>query len=170
MAHTVFEGKHVFVRERDGWEFVERKKATEAVAVLARTEGGGIVLTEQYRRPVDARVLDLPAGLIGDEKGASDPESTARRELEEETGFTCTTVERIASGPTSPGITSEIVHLVRADGVRRTGEGGGVAGEDITVHVVPERELLDFLRRKEREGVLVDLKVWGAIGFMKLST
>ena len=64
---TIFEGKHVFVRERDGWEFVERKTATEAVAIVAVTEAGEVVLTEQYRRPVDARVIDWPAGLIGDE-------------------------------------------------------------------------------------------------------
>jgi len=155
--HTLFEGKRVFVRERDGWEFVERKDAKEAVAVIAVTEAGEVVLTEQYRRPVDARVIDWVAGLIDDPSRGV--ESTARHELEEEAGFACTTIERIASGPTSPGITSEIVHLVRAHGLRRTGQGGGVGGEEITVHLVPERELAEWLRRKEKEGVLVDLKV-----------
>jgi ADP-ribose pyrophosphatase len=155
--HTLFEGKRVFVRERDGWEFVERKNAKEAVAVIAVTDAGEVVLTEQYRRPVDARVIDWVAGLIDDPSRGV--ESTARHELEEEAGFACTTIERIASGPTSPGITSEIVHLVRARGLRRTGQGGGVGGEEITVHLVPERELAEWLRRKEKEGVLVDLKV-----------
>jgi ADP-ribose pyrophosphatase len=153
---TIFEGKHVVVRERDGWEFVERKNATEAVAVIAVTDGGEVVLTEQYRRPVDARVIDWVAGLLDSSK---DVEATARQELEEEAGFACDTIERLASGPTSPGITSEIVHLVRARGLRRVGSGGGVGGEKITVHLVPQDELAAWLRRKESEGVLVDLKV-----------
>ncbi len=152
---TIFEGKHVVVRERDGWEFVERKSAKEAVAVVAVTDAGEIVLTEQYRRPVDARVIDFPAGLIEE----FDVLETARRELEEETGFACASVEHIAAGPSSPGITSEIVHVVRAGGLRRVSRGGGVGGEDITVHVVPSGELAEWLRRKEAEGVRVDLKV-----------
>ena len=150
---TIFEGKHVVVRERDGWEFVERKRAREAVAVVAVTDAGEIVLTEQYRRPVDARVIDFPAGLIEE----LDVLETARRELEEETGFTCASLEHLLAGPSSPGITSEIVHIVRARGLRRVSGGGGVGGEEITVHVVPEGDVGEWLRG--REGVLIDLKV-----------
>jgi len=152
---TIFEGKKIVVRECDGWEFVERKSAKDAVAVIAVTDAGEVVLTEQYRRPVDARVIDWVAGLI--EK--FDVIETARRELEEEAGFTCETIERLAGGPSSPGITSEIVHVVRAHGLHRSGAGGGVGGEKIEVHLVPSQELAEWLRRKESEGVLVDLKV-----------
>jgi ADP-ribose pyrophosphatase len=152
---TIFEGQKIVVRERDGWEFVERKSAKEAVAVIAVTDAGEVVLTEQYRRPVDARVIDWVAGLI--EK--FDVIETARRELEEETGFTCETIERLGGGPSSPGITSEIVHVVRAHGLRRSGAGGGVGGEKIEVHLVPRQELAEWLRRKEAEGILIDLKV-----------
>lgn len=156
---TVFEGDHLLVRERDGWQFVERKKAKEAVAVLAETDRGEIVLTEQHRKPLGRRVIDFPAGLVGDEEGVNDPEKTAKKELEEETGYTCDSVELLARGPSSAGITSEIVSLYRARGVRRKGEGGGVGGEKITVHVVERGELDAWLRRKEGEGVLIDLKL-----------
>lgn len=162
---TVYEGKHVRVCESDGWEFVERRKAKQAVAVLATTEAGELILTEQFRRAVDARVIDFPAGLVGDE-GSHDPEETAKRELEEETGFTCESVERLAGGPTSPGITSEIVTFYRARGVRRHGEGGGVDGEKITVHIVPRGDVDEWLATREREGVLLDLKVWGGLYFV----
>ena len=154
---TIFEGKKVAVRERDGWEFVERKNAAEAVAVIAVTDDDEVVLTEQYRRPVDARVIDWVAGLLDDPSRGV--EATARKELEEEAGFACDAIERLGRGPTSPGITSEVVHVVRARGLRRHGKGGGVGGERIDVHVVPRRELPEFLRRKESEGVLIDLKV-----------
>jgi ADP-ribose pyrophosphatase len=51
------------------------------------------------------------------------------------------------------------VSLYRAHGVRKQGEGGGVGGEDITVHVVPRGALREWLRAKEGDGVLIDLKV-----------
>jgi ADP-ribose pyrophosphatase len=156
---TIFEGDHIYVLERDDWQYVERKKGKTAAAVLAETDDGGIILTEQFRRPLNARVIDFPAGLIGDEDPDTDGAETAKKELEEEAGYTCESVELLARGPSSPGITSEIVSLYRARGVRKTGKGGGVGGEDITVHVVPRARLRSFLREKADQGVLTDLKV-----------
>ncbi len=66
----IFEGKHVVVLEHDGWEFVERKKGKSAVVILAVTSNDRIILVEQLRRPVNARVIDFPAGLVGDEDGS----------------------------------------------------------------------------------------------------
>ncbi|HEX6101064.1 MAG TPA: NUDIX hydrolase [Thermoanaerobaculia bacterium] len=156
---TIFEGDHIYVLERDHWQYVERKKGKTAAAVLAETDDGEIVLTEQFRRPLNARVIDFPAGLIGDEDPDTDGAETAKKELEEEAGYTCESVELLARGPSSPGITSEIVSLYRARGVRKVGKGGGVGGEDITVHLVPRGRLRSFLREKAEEGVLTDLKV-----------
>lgn len=163
----IFEGKHVYVCERDGWEYVERKKGKSAVAIIAETDDGRVILTEQYRRPVDARVIDFPAGLVGDEEGHDDPAETAKKELEEETGYSCARVERVADGPTSPGITSETVAFYRAFGLRKTGKGGGVGGEDITVHEVPRVSVVEWLHDREREGILVDLKIWGGLYFLR---
>ena len=156
---TVFEGDHLYVFERDGWQYVERKKSREAAAVLAETDDGEVILTEQFRRPVNARVIDFPAGLIGDENPNTDGAQTAKQELEEETGYTCDSVELLVRGPSSPGITSELVSLYRARGVRKIGKGGGVGSEDITVHVVPRGRLRSFLREKADEGVMTDLKL-----------
>ena len=155
----VFEGDHIYVRERDHWQYVERKKAREAAVVVAETRNGELILTEQFRPPVNARVIDFPAGLIGDEDPDTDGPETARKELEEETGYTCESVELLVRGPSSPGITSEIVSVYRAHGVQKVGRGGGIGGEDITVHVVPKGDLRSFLREKAEAGVLIDLKV-----------
>jgi len=157
----IFEGKHVVVLERDGWEYVERKKGKEAVAVIAVTDDGKLILTEQYRRPVDARVIDWPAGLFGDD-GENDPAATARKELEEETGYVCASVELLAKGPTSPGITSEQVSFYRAHSVELKGKGE----EEITLHLVARDGIRDWLAAREREGALIDLKVWGALYFL----
>lgn len=164
--NKVFEGKHLLVLEVDDWQYVERKKGKSAVAVIAATDDGKVVLTEQTRKPLGRRVIDWPAGLVGDEDGTNDPAETARKELEEETGFACDSVELLAAGPTSPGITSEIVSLYRAHGVRKESEGGGVGGEDIEVHVIPRHDLHRWLRQKEKEGVLIDLKLWGGLHFL----
>src|SRR5882757_7109750 len=98
-AKQIFEGKHVIVLERDDWEFVERKKGKSAVAILAVTDDDRILFVEQFRRPVNVRVIEFPAGLVGDEDGSDDPDETARRELLEETGYVCASVERLTSGP-----------------------------------------------------------------------
>jgi ADP-ribose pyrophosphatase len=163
----IAEGKRVVILENDGWEYVERKKGKEAVAVLAQDDRGRVILTEQFRKPVGKHVIDYPAGLVGDEEGSSDPATTARKELEEETGFTCDDVELLAKGPTSAGITSELVSFYRARGVRKAGEGGGVGGESITVHTIAVEELSSWLKAREREGKLIDLKIWGGLYFLK---
>jgi ADP-ribose pyrophosphatase len=162
---TVFEGDHLLVKERDGWQFVERKKGKTAVAVIAQTDDGRVILTEQFRKPLNARVIDWPAGLVGDE-GTNDPAESAKKELEEETGYRCDSVELLARGPSSAGITSEVVSFYRASGVRKLGEGGGVGGEEITVHTVARDELVDWLQARERDGMLLDLKVWGGLYFI----
>jgi ADP-ribose pyrophosphatase len=162
-AKKIFEGKRLVVRERKGWEFAERKSAKRAVAIVAVTPAGELILTEQYRAPVDARVIDLPAGLI-EEYG---PAETARRELKEETGYACERVTKLAQAPTSPGITSEIVQYYRAINPRRTGKGGGVGGEKIRVHRVPLAEVRGWLRKRK---ALVDAKIWTGLYFASQST
>ena len=162
-AKKVFEGKHVIVLSEGDWEFVERKTAKEAVAIVAVTDDDRLILTEQFRVPVNARVIDLPAGLI-EEFGT---EETARRELEEETGFTCDRLKLLATAPTSPGITSEIVHFYRATKLRRQGKGGGVGGEDITVHEIPFGDVEKWLRSQR---ALIDTKIWAGLYFATQST
>lgn len=159
---TVFEGEHLLVLDADGWEYAERKKAKRSVAVLAVTPKGELILTEQLRRAVGARVIDWPAGLVGDE-GNDDPAATARQELEEETGWSCESVELLVSGPTSPGITSEIISFYRAEGLRRIGEGGGVGGEEITVHLVPRESIHAWAEAQGGRGRLIDVKIWGGL-------
>jgi ADP-ribose pyrophosphatase len=162
----IFEGKHVLVLEHDGWEFVERRNGKSAVAILAVTDDDQVILVEQFRRPVNGRVIELPAGLVGDQEGNDDPDETAKRELEEETGYTCAKVEHLTAGPTSPGITSETVAFYRATGLEQRGAGGGVGGEDITVHRVPRTGLVEWLTKKAAEGVLIDVKIWAALWWL----
>jgi len=156
---TLYSGAHLDLVERDTWEFVQRR-CSGVVCVVALTAAGELVLIEQYREAMRSRVVELPAGLVGDEGDArEDFAGAARRELIEETGYDCDALAHIGRGPSSSGLTSEIIDFFRASGLRRVEQGGGVGGEEIAVHLVPLAEVRTWLAAKESEGCLVDPKI-----------
>ena len=130
--------------------------------VVAVTDDRRIVLVEEFRPAVDAPVVCIPAGLVGDE-WPEDRESAARRELVEETGWVAGTLEPLGSGPGSAGMSSEIVHFYLARGVRSAGSQGEREKGEIRVHVVPLAELTGWARAREEEGMLIDPKVWAGV-------
>ncbi len=144
---------------RDGrWEYVERSGRISAVVILAEYEGK-VLLVEQLRVPIGRRCLELPAGLIGDGDAPDSVEEAARRELEEETGFAAETIERLGDYFSSPGMVAESFALVRARGLRRVGQGGGIDGEDIVTHLVARADVTAFVAAKRAEGVGIDVKL-----------
>ena len=161
-------GRFLELVDEGGWELVRRPHASGVVVIVATTDDGAVVLVEQPRVPVHRRVIEVPAGLVGDHAAvAGEPlESAAARELEEETGFRAARLEVIAEGPSSVGLAAEILTFFRASGLTRVGPGGGDDSEDITVHVVPRAEVSAFLAAKIREGGLVDPKVYAALHFI----
>lgn len=150
-----------------GWEYVERLNASGVVAIVAVTAASELILTEQFRRSVAARVIDLPAGLVGDLKTnhGEDFLAAARRELTEETGYDARRFQFLCQSPTSPGLTSETVAFVRAMGLKKVGEGGGVDGEQITVHSIKLAAADAWLRRRARSGVQIDCKTYVGLYF-----
>ncbi len=164
-TRTIAEGRYLGLYERDDWEFAERPNAEGVVGILARTADSEIVLVEQYRAPMQARVIEIPAGLVGDEEEHHGEalEDTARRELLEETGYRAGDLSLLLSGPTSAGMTPELTHLFLATGLHREGKGGGVGGEDIKVHLVPMSGLRSWLKTREAEGLLVDFKIYASL-------
>jgi ADP-ribose pyrophosphatase len=165
---TLHTGKFLALIKEGHWEYAERTNATGAAIIVAVTDERKLLLVEQYRIPVHARTIELPAGIIGDEPGGSGEAhaETAGRELTEETGFEAGHIEALTSGPASGGLASEIVTLFLATQLRRTGPGGGVAHEDITVHEVPLAEVHEWLQDKARAGLLVDPKVYAGLYFV----
>ena len=109
---------------------------TGIVAIIAVTDDGKLLLVEQDRPPVGRRVIELPAGLAGDENGAEheDLATAARRELREETGYDAAEMVRVAAGPPSAGMTDEVITLFRARGLRKVDDAGGVGSEQITLN------------------------------------
>ena len=102
-SEILYEGEHLALRRRRGWEYAEHRVAKESVMVVALTADERIVLVEEVRPAVDASVVCLPAGLVGDE-APEESASAARRELSEETGWKASTLEVLGRGPGSAGM------------------------------------------------------------------
>jgi len=157
-AEVMWAGKFVRAIRRGKWEYASRANDVGAVVILAEYEGK-VILIDQPRVPLGRRSLELPAGLVGDINPNATVEATAVKELEEETGFTATRIERLGEFYASPGMVSEGFTLVRATGLRKIGEGGGDENEDINVHLVARGEIPAFIEQKRREGFAVDVKL-----------
>ncbi|HEX5258904.1 MAG TPA: NUDIX hydrolase [Sphingomicrobium sp.] len=155
---VMWAGKYVRVLKRGKWEYASRANNINAVAILAEYEGK-MILVDQPRVPPGCRCVELPAGLVGDEDPNATPESTAIKELEEETGFTAERVECLGTFYASPGMLSEGFTLVRAHGVSKIGEGGGDENEEIAVHLVPRADIPNFIEQKRAEGFGIDVKL-----------
>ena len=160
-----WEGKWIVAKQRGRWEYVSRARSIRAAVVLA-VEDDYVLLVEQYRVPVGRNCIELPAGLIGDDDSGpdEDPLATAGRELEEETGYRAASLEDAGEFWSSPGMVSESFTLVKARGLTKTGDGGGVAGEDITVHRVKLTEVEGFVARARADGKAVDVKLLLLLG------
>lgn len=155
---VMWAGKYLRALKQGRWEFASRVGEVRAVVILAEHEGK-VVLIEQMRVPIGEKCLELPAGLVGDEDENATVEGTAVKELEEETGFTAATIERLGDFYSSPGMLSESFTLVRATGLRKIGDGGGTEHEEITVHLVPRADIPAFVAAKRAEGVAIDVKL-----------
>lgn len=165
---THYQGRYLNLLERDGWEFASRANASGVVVIVAITPAQEIVLVEQFRKPVDRRVIELPAGLIGDHSDAEESVITAgKRELEEETGFTASHWEVLLACPSSAGMSDETITFVLARDLVQTGPGGGDASEDITVHVTALSEVDRWLRRQIEQGTALDPKIYTALYWLK---
>jgi len=155
---TAWEGRFLAVKKRGRWEYVSRTRGISAAVILA-VDGGEVILIEQYRVPLGRNCLELPAGLIGDDKEGEAAEVAAGRELEEETGYRAERLDDLGYFHSSPGMVSEGFTLVRAEGLTKVGDGGGVEGEDIVVHRVPVAGIAGFVAAKRAEGCAIDVKL-----------
>lgn len=166
---TLAEGRFARFVRRDDWEFVERKNVKGIVCIAALTAEGEVVLVEQERRPVGARVIEPPAGLCGDSPESRDEplEVAARRELLEETGYEAEHLEPIFRGTPSAGILDEVIDFFRATGLRRVAPGGGDASESITVHTPRLTEIDAWIADQERQGKIVDIKVHAVLRWLE---
>jgi ADP-ribose pyrophosphatase len=170
---TVWKGKFMSAVEityRDSrgivrtWEALERVGIGGIVVMVAVTPSGKVILEKQFRPPMGRDVIELPAGLVE----ADEPmEDAAKRELIEETGWAAGKLEFLAEGPISTGASTEVLRAYLCTDLAAVGKNGGDDNEIIEVIEVPIAGAQEFLREQQKQGVLVDLKVFGLVELAK---
>ena len=83
----------------------------DCVAIIAIDDENNVLLVNQFRKPVEKELLEIPAGGI---EPGEEPADCVRRELREETGFLPHRVERLGGFYSSPGYCTEYLHLYLA--------------------------------------------------------
>jgi|GEM_PF-41579 len=162
------EGKYLRLVSDDGWEYAERRNVTGVVAIVARTPRGRLLLVEQFRPAIGGRVIELPAGLVGDtpEFAGEEMAQAVLRELREETGYEARKLTFLAHGASSAGLTPEIVTFYRATGLKKVAAGGGDGSESIIVHEVPLTGIRQWLLDRTAEGYTIDAKIYAGLYFV----
>lgn len=167
-TELLFNGRWLRMRRRGTWEYAERVNPGGAVIIVATTDDDEVLFVEQFRVPIQRRTIEMPAGLVGD-RDAFATESvidSARRELEEETGYRAGDVRFVMAGPSSAGMSTEEVAFVRATKLTRVGDGGGDASEDITVHRVARAQCAAWLSARMADGYSIDPKLYAGLYFL----
>ena len=168
-VETLYEGRWLSLRKRGRWEYAERNNPGGAVIILALTPEDKLLFVEQYRVAIQQRTIEMPAGLVGDLADQTDEGAllAASRELEEETGYRCERVEFIHEGPSSSGMSTEMITFARAYDLARVGPGGGDESENIIVHEIPRAEAGAWLFARAREGYSIDPKLFAGLLFIE---
>lgn len=146
------------------WESFERVNCEGIVVIVPITDTDEIILTRQFRPPVNGYVIEFPAGL--NDKGDS-LEEAAIRELLEETGYSAEKMIYLTEGPMSSGASGEILTAFLAKGLTFKGIGERDETEDIEVLRVPSKGFDSKLSELRANGDYVDLKIYGLIELAK---
>lgn len=166
-AVTLAQGKYLRLVSQGTWEYADRTRASGAVVIVAVTPERKLVFVEQYRIPLGCNAIELPAGLVGDVPGEEHEalQIAAERELLEETGYTAKEWHWLITGPSSPGMCTELLSLFLAKDLTREHAGGGDATEDIVVHEIPLDQVPNWLLAQHAAGKAIDTKVYAGLYF-----
>ncbi|MRH42326.1 NUDIX domain-containing protein [Aquibacillus halophilus] len=132
-----------------------------AVAVIAITADNKILFVEQYRKPLEKSLVEIPAGKL--EKGEQ-PELTALRELEEETGYTTDNMRLLTSFYTSPGFADELIYLYITNDLKKLEQAKGLDEDEFVELMELSLEEAEQLVKTQR---IHDAKTAYAVLYLK---
>lgn len=168
-SERIYEGKIVNLRI-DTVELPDKKYSKReivehsgAVGIIPITEDGSIILVEQYRKPVEKKLIEIPAGKI---EINEEPKETAIRELIEETGYKAGKMEYILEFYTSPGFTNEKIYLFLATELEYVEENPG-EDEYIQVKKIPIEKLVDMIDKGEIIDSKTIISIYFAMKYLK---
>ncbi|MEK3885917.1 NUDIX hydrolase [Bacillus sp. FSL K6-3431] len=133
-----------------------------AVAVIALTAENKIVMVEQYRKPLERSLLEIPAGKL---EPGENPELSAVRELEEETGYGAGKLDHLISFYTSPGFADELIHLYIATDLHKVENPlSGDEDEFVDLQEITLEQAVKFVNEK----YIYDAKTAYAVLYLQL--
>jgi ADP-ribose pyrophosphatase len=165
-SKTIYEGRVVHLQVDDvllpdGKQSKrEIVKHPGAVAVIALTADQKLIMVKQFRKPLERSIIEIPAGKL--EKG-EDPLACAKRELEEETGYTCGEIKHLISFYTSPGFADELIHLYFTNDLKE-----GMKNPDADEFVELIEVSVDDAKQLIEEKIIYDAKTAYAVQYLQL--
>ncbi len=132
---------------------IARREVVEhrgAVAIVPLLDENTVLLIRQYRQAVGETLLEIPAGTLEPDEP---PDSCARRELEEETGYQARQLRRLFSQYLAPGYSQEVLHVYLAEDLTRAHKN---LDEDELTELVPTP--LDQVAEMILQGKIKDSK------------
>lgn len=169
LQETLFQGRFLRVVREGRWEYVQRIHSADAVIIVGLTVDDRVLLIEQHRIPIHGNVIEFPAGIVGDDpRFPNEPlADAARRELLEETGYAAERLIAAFSGTCSAGLTDECVTFFVATGLTKIAPGGGVDGENLTLHEVPRAEIHEWIRARIADGTRIDARLFTGLYWLE---
>lgn len=150
-SEKIFDGKIIKVKV-DTVELPNGSTSTReivehpgAICVIPITETKEVIMVRQFRKPIEAVCLEVPAGKLDE---GEDPYQCCIRELEEETGYKAKNVQSLGSIYTTPGFSNEILHIYLATELY---EGKLQPDEDefVETETIPLEKLVDMVMNGE---------------------
>jgi ADP-ribose pyrophosphatase len=150
-SRTAFTGRFISVTV-DEVELPDGRAATReivhhpgAAAVVPLSDDGRVIMIRQYRQGAGQVLWEIPAGVL---EPGEEPDACARRELAEEVGRTPGELVHLLSTYTSPGFSTELIHIFLARDLREI-DASEEEDEIIRAVPVPLSTALELVRRGE---------------------
>lgn len=121
------------------------------VAIIAYKDSETLFMVEQFRKPIEGTLLEIPAGKI--EKN-EDVLQCANRELEEEIGYKAKELKYLGRIVTSPGFCDEYIFIYKAEELYKGRDDLGDEDEFINVKEIKVSRIKEMIR----EGKIIDAK------------
>lgn len=171
---TLHKVTYDFLKNNGTWQKQQREaydRGNGAVILLYNKEKRSVILTKQFRLPTyvngnpDGMLIEACAGLLDKDS----PEVCIKKETEEETGYSISSVEKVFEAYMSPGSVTEILYFFIAEytDTMKLNEGGGISAEQEDIEVLE----LDFLRalKMVSEGEIKDGKTIMLLQYLQLN-